>query len=267
MDKILEVNNLNYSFGDNIVFDDLQFSIKKSTTNLILGPNSCGKTTLIRCLCGIFPNKDNISVDNINLNKQNLKNYLLSIGVVFFDDPNKFLFNTVLEELSFPLENLNYNRKDISYRIDEVKKILKLNNCINKDIEQLTYFEQAKVLIGVAIMHNPKIIFLDNALNKLNREEIEELFTIFNKLKEEITICITSSNLEAILSFDNVIVLGNCKTLITGTPKEVLVCDNELSKLGLLIPPMIDLSLKLGFYELLDDIITDVNGMVDKLWK
>lgn len=267
MDKILEINNLNYSFDDNIIFDNLQFSIKKSTINLILGPNSCGKTSLIRCLCGIFPNKDNIVVDNIVLNKQNLKDYLLLIGVVFFDDHNKFLFDNVLEELSFPLENLNYKKRDINSRIDEVKNILKLNNCINKDIEQLTYFEQVKVLIGVAIMHKPKIIFLDNVLSKLNKEEVKNLFAILNKLKEETTICITSSNLEDILLFDNVIVLGNGKTLINGTPKEVLACDNELSKLGLLVPPMIDLSLKLGFYELLDDIITDVNGMVDKLWK
>lgn len=265
MDKILEVNGLTHSFDKNVIFGNLQFSIKKSTTNLILGPNSCGKTTLIRFLCGIFPSKNNIIVNNIYLNKENLKEYLLSIGVVFFDDNNKFLFDTVIDELSFPLENLNYNKKDISKRIDEVKNILELPNCINKDIDGLTNFEQVKVLIGLAIMHKPKIIFLDNALSKLTRDEVKELFNILNKIKNEITICITSSNMEDILLFDNVIVLSN--NLIEGTPKEILSKDNELAKLGLSIPSMIDLSLKLGFYGLLDDIVTDVNGMVDKLWK
>ena len=123
-----------------------------------------------------------------------------------------------------------------------------------------------KTLIGVSIMHNPKIIFLDNALSKLTRVEVKELFDILDKLKQDTTICITSSNMEDILLFDNVIVIGSDE-IIEGTPKEVLEKDNELAKRGLFIPPMIDLSLKLGFYGLLDEVITDVNGMVDKLWK
>ena len=116
MDKILEVNELNHSFKNKTIFNNLQFSIKKSTTNLILGPNACGKTTLIRLLCGIFKSKNNVTVNNVVLNKNNLNDYLLSIGVVFFDDQNKFLFDKVIDELSFPLENLNYSRKSIKCR-------------------------------------------------------------------------------------------------------------------------------------------------------
>lgn len=267
MDNILEVNNLNYSIDNKIIFDNLQISIKNSTTNLILGSNSSGKTTLIRLLCGILPSDNTISVNYIPLNKSNLKEYLLSIGVIFFDDHNKFLFDNVMDELSFPLENLNYKKKDITSRIYEVSNLVEIKNCINKTVEELTFFEQAKVLIGLAIIHKPKIIFLDNALSKLTKDEVNKLFDILDKIKKEITICITSSNMEHILLFDNIIVLGNNKNLIEGTYKEVLSKDNELAKLGLCIPPMIDLSLKLGFYGLLDDVITDINGMVDKLWK
>lgn len=266
MDKILEVNALNHSFNNKVIFDNLQFSIKKTTTNLILGPNSCGKTTLIRLLCGIFKSNNNVTVNNVILNKKNLNDYLLSIGVVFFDDQNKFLFDKVIDELSFPLENLNYSRKSIKNRINEVKEILQLGDIVNKKTENLTALEEVKILIAVSIMHNPKIIFLDNALSKLTRSEVKELFNILDKLKQDTTICITSSNLEDILLFDNVIVIGSDE-IIEGTPKEVLEKDNELSKRGLFIPSMIDLSLKLGFYGLLDDIITDVNGMVDRLWK
>jgi len=267
MDKILEVNGLTHSFDKKVIFDNLQFSIKKSTTNLILGPNSSGKTTLIRLLSGIFLSNDNIVVNKVILNEKNLREYLLSIGVVFFDDYNKFLFDNVIEELSFPLENLNYKKAEINKRIEEIKELLKLYDCINKRIDELTFFEQIKVLIGVSIMHKPKIIFLDNALRELTKLEIEELLKVFNKIKNEISICVTSSNMNDILLFDNVIVIGNGDKLIEGSPREVLAYDNELAKLGLFIPSMIDLSLKLGFYGLLDDIVTDVNGMVDKLWK
>lgn len=267
MDNVLEVNSLSHSFKDKVIFDNLQFSIKKSTTNLILGPNSSGKTTLIRLLCGIFPSRNNITVNNTPLTKKNLREYLLSIGVVFFDDNNKFLFDNVIDELSFPLENLNYRKKDINSRIDEINNILGLYNCINKKIEDLTSFEEVKVLIGLAIIHKPKIIFLDNILSNLTTEEVKAIFIILDKIKKDITICITSSNLEDILLFDNVLVIGDNKIKIDGNPQEVLSKDNELSKLGLFIPSMIDLSLKLGFYGLLDEVITDVNGMVDTLWK
>ena len=73
--------------------------------------------------------------------------------------------------------------------------------------------------------------------------------------------------MDSILYFDNVVVINEGQVLISDNPNNVLKCDNDLAKAGLVIPPMIDLSLKLGFYNLMDEIITDVDGMVDKLWK
>ena len=163
MDNILEVSNLTYSYNSNqTIFNDLQFSIKKETINLLLGSNGSGKTTLIRLLSGILPSNGSISIDNIKLNKQNIRKYMLSIGVVFFDDPNRFLFDNVLDELAFPLENLNYKKDVIINRIYEIRDILDLQNCLNKKISELTYYEQVKVLIGISMIHKPKIIFLDN---------------------------------------------------------------------------------------------------------
>lgn len=267
MENLLEVNNLSYSYEDKTIFNNLQFSIKPATTNLILGTNSSGKTTLIRILSGILPTNDFININGISLNKNNYKDYLLSIGVVFFDDNNKFLFEKVVDELAFSLENLNYKRKDINNRIEEVLRLLEIKNCINKNINDLTYFEQAKVLIATSIMHKPKIIFLDNILSKLNQNEVKKIFRVLDKLKKNLTICITSSSLNNILSFDNVVVLNNGKCVISDVPENVLKNDNELSKIGFIIPPMIDLSLKLNFYDLVDEIITDVDRMVDTLWK
>lgn len=267
MDNLLEINNLNYSYKDKIVLRDLQFSIKSSTTNLILGCNSCGKTTLIRLLCGILPSEGCITVDGITLTQNNLKQYLLSIGVVFFDDTHKFLFEKVIDELAFPLENLNYKKKDIINRIYEVRDLLDLQDCLNKKVQDLTYYEQVLVLIATSIMHNPKIIFLDNILSKLTEEEVTKLFFLLNKIKTNTSICVTSSNMRDVLYFDKVIVLQEGSTLLQGVPSDVLKEDNSLAKAGLILPPMIDLSIKLGFYELLDDIITDVDRMVDTLWK
>lgn len=267
MEDLLQVNNLNFSYDNKQIFNNLHFSIKKETINLILGTNSSGKTTLIYLLTGILPSNDCIEIDNTSLNKKNLKQYLLSIGVVFFDDNNKFLFDKVIDELSFSLENLNYNKNEINNRLYEIRNIFKLDNCINKKIDELTEYEKVKVLIATSLIHNPKIVFLDNILSKLTEKECKDLFVILQQIKKDTTFCITSSNLDNVLLFDNVIVLGEKSVKIEGTPNEVLQHDNELSKLGFIIPSMIDLSLKLNFYGVLDKIITDVDGMVNELWK
>lgn len=267
MEDLLQVNDLNFSYENKQIFNNLHFSIKKGTINLILGTNSSGKTTLIYLLTGILPSNNCIQVNDIYLNKENLKEYMLSIGVVFFDDQNKFLFEKVIDELAFPLENLNYKKKDITNRLYEIRTLFRLESCINKKIDELTEYEKVKVLIATSLIHRPKIVFLDNILSRLNESECKDLFKILQEVKKDITFCIASSSLDNILLFDSVIVLGDKNVKIEGNPNEVLQQDNELSKLGFIIPSMIDLSLKLNFYGVLDNIITDVDGMVDKLWK
>jgi len=196
MDNLLEINNLNYSYKNKNIFNNLQISIKSNTTNLILGPNSSGKTTLLRLISGILPTSDFITLDGISLNKKTYREYLLSIGVVFFDDNNKFLFDKVLDELTFPLENLKYKKEEITNRLYEIRNLLDLENCFYKNISDLTTFEQAKVLLGVSIIHEPKIIFLDNILSKLNENELKKFLKILNKIKKEVTICITSTSMD-----------------------------------------------------------------------
>ena len=259
MENILEVNNLTFAYNkDHNVFENLQFSIKKETVSLILGSSSCGKTTLIRLLTGILPSNNNITVNGVSLNNKTVKDYMLLFGVVFSDDNYLFLTETVIDEIAYPLENLSYSKKEINERIQELVNLLQLDDCINK---------QVKVLIATSIAHHPKIIFLDNILEGLTNSEVQKIFTILNKIKKDISIVITSTSLDYILNFDEVVVLGNKKVLTTGTPKEVLTVDNELAKLGFAIPKMIDLSLKLAFYGVVDDVITDVDRMVDVLWK
>ena len=267
MEEVLKVNNLDFSYKDNKIFNNLQFSIKKEKLTLILGASSCGKTTLIRLLTGILPSNDNISINNISLNKKNIKDYMILFGVIFADDQYLFLTDNVIDELSFPLENLGFSKKEILARVNEVSKLFNLDNIINKKNNELSNYEKVKVLFATSIMHNPKIVFLDNILSRLQSNEVKDLFKIINKVKKDISVVITSSNMEHILNFDNVIVLGNRTIFTEGTPKEVLTMDNELSKLGLAIPLMIDLSLKLEFYGVIDDIITDVDRMVNILWK
>ena len=112
-------------------------------------------------------------------------------------------------------------------------------------------------------------MLLDDPFRFLNLKEQKKILNILNNIKNNcnISIIFTTSQFSSIIDLDNIIVLGNGKIIMQGNYKDIIKKDNELSKLGIEIPIMIDLSLKLQFYNLLDDICYDVGGIIDKLWK
>ena len=269
MNKVLVVNNLDFSYDNNSVFENLTFYLETNTVNFVIGSNNSGKTTLIKILSGVLPSFNCIKIENVLLNQKNINRYVRMMGVVLFENKNQFLFDNVLNELTFPLENLCITRKKIFKRIDEVLELLNIKNILYKKIDELTNIERTKLLIGLSILHKPRIIFLDNPYIILNKKEsniINKLLNLIAK-KEGITVLITTNDLENVLSSDKVIVLGNKCVAFEGDPLTVLKQDNKLSKLGINMPLMIDLSIKLGQYDLLDKVILDTDRMVEVLWK
>ena len=85
--------------------------------------------------------------------------------------------------------------------------------------------------------------------------------------REHLTILVTTNDLYNIVNADKVFVLGDNNILLQGDVLEILKQDNKLTRLGINIPIMIDLSIKLGEYGLLDKIILNTDRMVDVLWK
>ena len=92
---MISIEKLNYAYNNCVILKDITFKVKKPSLVSILGSNNCGKTTLIKCLCGILPIDEYVSIDDIILNKKNIKKYSRNIGVIFRLDQNQFLFNKV----------------------------------------------------------------------------------------------------------------------------------------------------------------------------
>lgn len=269
MNKILTVNNLDFAYGDNHIFENITFYLESSTINYIIGSNNSGKTTLMKLISGILPSFNCIKIDNVILNKKNINKYLKSMGVALFENNNQFLFDRVLKEMSFPLENLNLSMKKIFDRIEEVLDLFNMKSIKTKQIIDLSSLERTKLIIALALLHKPKVLLLDNPYIGLSSKEsniINKLLKLICK-KENTTILVTTDNLENVLIGDNILVLGNKKIFLQGPVLEILKQDNKLVRLGINIPTMIDLSIKLSEYNLLNEIILDTDRMVDTLWK
>ncbi len=267
--RILIVNNLTSSYNKTII-DDISFSIKEKTLNAFLCPNNGGKTTLIKTLSGAkYADNGTISVNNIQLSRDNYKKYILLISTILEDIENQFICEKVKDELSYPLNNLKYSKRRISKTIKDISSICDISSILDKEIKNLSYLEKIKVIIAASIVHKPKVIFADDIFRFLKINEKKEIFKIIDNIIKtlEISVIFTTSDINDIIGLKNIFVLNNGKIIMHDDYGKILINDNELSKMGFEIPLMIDLSRKLQFYNLLDGIYYDPSKVVDKLWK
>ena len=267
MSWILQVNSLKYSYASKCILSDISFSVNESEIVSIIGPSSCGKTTLLKLVAGLLPSSNSILFGYGYLNKKN-KSDLKKIGCVM-ESAFVFLFDTVYQELSFPLENLCYKKEKIENKILELATTFDFLDLLDKRIEDLTEEEKSILMIMLAIISDPILLILDNPFlnfRKSTKVQFMKNFRDYCK-RNEIAVLFATSNLEDILISDTTYVLNDGIFVIRGDTRLVLREDDAFKKLGLDLSFMPKLSNMLIFYEILDQIYLEPGKLVNYLWK
>jgi energy-coupling factor transport system ATP-binding protein len=269
MANILEIKNLNYKYGTTTIFKDFNLSVKENSYISIAGNNTSGKTTLIKLIAGLLPSKNNIIIGYSYVDNNRICDHTKELGIVFGNNLTSFLFEDVYKEMAFPLENLNKEVVEIENKILEIANMFGISKLLDKKTKDLTSLEKQEVLIAISLLHEPKILLLDNAFSMMDRKTKERVKKglIEYKKKYKLTIILTTTNLEDTLDTDYLYILNKGNIVVEGEPLTVLREDTILNRLGLSLPFMVDLSLKLEFYELIEKIEIDMDRMVDNLWK
>lgn len=269
MDSIIKIERLNFKYKDKQVFNNLTLNIEKGSFVSIIGPNGSGKSTLIKILTGLLKYDGYINVDGYNLNEFYLKEIRRKIGVVFDNPDNHFVSETVIDDLAFSLENLQYDKEDISNSIKQISKIFNIGNILDKEPRNLTNSQKQKVAIASCLIFNPKILILDEALHQLTPKDKKEVLRILKKYQKErnLTIIMITHNLENTLFSDRIITLVNGNIYLDGTVKEVYSNREKLSFLQLNLPFIIRLSYKLQQENIVNEIYTDFDDLMEVLWK
>ena len=267
--KIIDIKNLKFKYNKTYIFKDFDMQIEENKFVTIAGNNTSGKTTLIKLISGLLPSNNSIIIGYSYVNDKRIHDHTREIGVVLGNELNSFLFEDVYKEMAFPLENLNMDPKEIEERILEIAKLFGINKILDKKVCDLTKSEKQQLLIAIALLHKPKILLLDNPFSMIDRITKDK---IINKLleykkKNPLTIVLTTVDLEEALYSDYLYIIHKGNLVIEGKPISVLKEDSIINKIGLQLPFMVDLSLKLQFYNLQDDIELDIDRMVDNLWK
>lgn len=268
MDNIIKIKDLSFSYQDKQIFKNLNLNIKKNSFNSIIGPNGCGKSTLIKILTGLINYEGYISIDDCYLNKENIKKIRRKIGVVFDDPDSSFIGETVIDDLAFNLENLTYSKNQITKEIKEITDLFHLTDILYEEPANLTNSTKQKVAIASALIHKPKILLLDKSLHQLTEKDKKIVFDAINYYKKNynLTIILITHNEEDTLSSDRIIVLNNQKIYLDGSVKDVYKEERKLKTLGINIPFIIKLSLNLNLYDLIDEIYLTDRALIDKLW-
>ena len=267
MSKVLEVNNLTINFGRKKILSNLSFSVEQGRHVAFIGVGASGKTTLLKTLAGIYPSNDSIIFGYGYLNPRRSLKDLKSLGCVF-PDIFCFLFDDVYSEFVFPLENLNYSKEDIRLTIKELFDYFSVSYLLDKKTYDLTKEEIAIVQILLAILHKPIILIMDDAflmMKKSTKNKITESLLKYCK-DNNITIIMSSTNLEDVLFTKQIHVLEQGEIVMSGDTLAILKEDVLLKKLGLSLPFLVNLSLMLKFYEILDDVYLDMEELVNRLW-
>ena len=256
----LYTKNLSYKS----ILNNINISFEENTINYISGSNKCGKTTLIKILSGIVDIKDSVYYDQKDI--YNFSSYELStlFSKVLLQDIDYFTFSNIDQELLYKLDKLNIDKNTRKKRYNEVVKLFDLDEYLYTNINDLSSIEKLKLSLSKALLSKPEILFLDDIFSSIDFNSAKKILLKLKSI-DNLTIIMSSNNLDLSTESSKLIILNKGEVVLDGDTLDVLKEDSLLNKVGLDLPFMIDLSIKLKYYDLLDDIEFDMDRMVDKL--
>ena len=218
---IIVARDMVKKFGNFVANDHLNFEVKKGEIFGFLGANGAGKTTAIRILCGLSkPTAGEITV----------------AGYDVFKEPEKVKENIGYMSQKFSLyedlrvkENFTFyggiyglSRKNIKERTDYLLEKLQLQDTRNKITNSLPLGWKQKIAFSVAIMHNPKIVFLDeptSGVDPITRRQFWDM--IYEAAREGITVFVTTHYMDEAEYCERVSIMVNGRIEALDTPAQL----------------------------------------------
>lgn len=265
MANIIEIKDLCYSMENKKIFDNLSLNIKKGSFVTITGPTGCGKSLLARIIVGHVNSKSYIKIDNEFINPKNIKNIRSKIGYAFENVDSTFVCNTVKENILFILKSkgIEGNKK-----IDSLLKDIDITHLLARNPKFLSQGEKQLVSIFTIILLEPKIIVLDESLSIIDDYTKEKIFKVLKKLNSAgSTIINFTQDSECILYGNELVIINNKKVMLHEKIEEAFSDVKKFTDNEIALPFMVDLSIKLQYYQKINKIYTDYKKLVNELWQ
>ena len=229
-EKIIEVINLKKQFGNNLILDDINFTINKGEAVSLIGPSGSGKSTILRCIADLETlTGGKILIEGHNLQDKGIdrkikKELLLKTGMIF-QNFNLFPHMPVKDNI---VKTLRIVKKTAVKKAEEIaEKVLETVGLADKKDNfpnELSGGQKQRVAIARGLALEPDILLFDEPTSALDPELVKEVLDIIRKLKKErkMTMLIVSHEMKFVREIsDEVIVMENGKILEKGSVEKI----------------------------------------------
>lgn len=222
MENIIEIANLDKSFGEIHAVNDLSFHVKRGELFAFLGVNGAGKSTTISIMCGtLAKDKGKVIIDELDIDHDMAK-ISRELGVVFQTSvlDNKL---TVLENLVSRAALYGIYGKEAKARIEELSQMLEFSDLLKRTVGKLSGGQKRRIDVARALIHHPKILILDEPTTGLDPQTRQTLWHVIESLRksENMTVFLTTHYMEESADADYVVILDSGKISAEGTPLEL----------------------------------------------
>ena len=176
---VLKCENLNKKLSNKTRITDVSFSVYENDILGFIGPNGAGKTTIIKLILGLYRyDSGTVEINGYDLKKDFVK-AISGVGAII-ENPDLYMYMTGYENIMISAKIYNIEKE----QIDKVVKLVGLEDKINEKVSKYSLGMRQRLGIAQAIVHNPRVLILDEPTNGLDPEGIIDLNNLLKKLAQ-----------------------------------------------------------------------------------
>lgn len=218
---MLKVEHLNYRYDRDAVLQDITFRIAPGEQVGLIGANGAGKSTLMKSLLGLVQAEGSITVDGLEMKRENLSAIRRRLGYVLQDSDHQMFMPTVLEDMIFAPMNYGCSRAEAEQRADETLRQLHMEYLRTRQNHKMSGGEKRMAAIATILAMEPQMMLMDEPGTGLDPRNRRRLIELLQRLP--VTKLIASHDLDLIAdTCTRVLLIGNGRLIADGSAEEIL---------------------------------------------
>ena len=200
-EAVLRVSNLNVSAGDHHILKNINLEIPKNRITVLLGPSGCGKTTLLKAILGLIqPVSGSITFLDAGKKVSHLNiGYLPQINQIDKKFPIS-VHEVILSGLTLRGKFIKRYTAEDKQKVEPIAVKMGIENLLHRAIGELSGGQLQRVLLGRAIIDNPKLIILDEPSSYVDKLFETNFYKLLDEINKEIAIVLVSHDVGTIIS-------------------------------------------------------------------
>jgi cobalt/nickel transport system ATP-binding protein len=218
----IEIENFSYNYSDGTAaLRGINLSIEHGLRVAFIGPNGAGKSTLLLGMCGFIKGSGRVSIDGIELRRENIKKIRSITGSVLQDPDEQLFMPTLFDDVAFGPLNMGFGEAEIKRRVEESLTTVGLAGMGHRPPHHLSAGQKRAAAIATVLSMSPKIITMDEPDSSLDPRSRKRLIELLKSLTQ--TLVIASCNMDFVAKLCNrVILLDGGQIVADGETKTIL---------------------------------------------